>query len=253
MEEAEYNWFQSELGWIKRKLASQEIIARLGYCPKNYPVLRSQFLEDLSALEILGYQKKGTYVEVGGFDGRTFSVTSVFDDMGWEGVLIEPILQKHSESIRNRPNATNIYAAIGNRKATGEVEFTEVLGGGMFSGVGNDHKIDPQLQASTLPRRVVKVPFMSMDTALQGVWKEPVQIDLAVIDVEGNEVELLDGFSLDIWKPRLVIIEDNSGGVDKSIDPFFEADYFLLGHDQCNRYYGRKDDAVICRWKNPTA
>lgn len=253
MEEAERNWFQSELGWIKRKLASQEIIARLGYCPKNYPVLRSQFLEDLSALEILGYPKEGTYVEVGGFDGRTFSVTSVFDDMGWEGVLIEPIAAKNAESIVNRPHAWHINAAIGNRNSTGYVDFTEVVGGGMFSGVGSEHKVDLKLQAATLPRRVVKVPIMSMDIALQGVWKDPVQIDLAVIDVEGNEAELLDGFSLDIWKPRLVIIEDNSGGVNKSIDPFFEADYFLLGNDQCNRYYGRKDDPIICRWKNPTA
>lgn len=239
------------LDQLRRKVYTQDVLNRLGYKPIAYPEFRSQFFEDGTAWDILDHQLEGNYVEVGGFDGKTFSVTSVFDAMGWDGVLIEPILHQHAKSIRNRPNASHVHAAIGNRHAFGEVEFTEVIGGGMFSGI--DVRVDPKLKAAAMPTKKVRVPTMSMDQALFSVWCEPVTIDLAVIDVEGNEADLLDGFSLDVWRPRLVIIEDNSFGKDKTLDPFFEKDYHLIGYLACNRLYGRRDDEIIMRWVNPTA
>lgn len=242
------------LNEIKRKVYAQDVLNRLGstYKPKMYPEFRSQFGEDMVAWDILGNQIEGSYLEVGGFDGLSYSVTSVFDAMGWDGLLIEPILSKHVESLKNRPNAAHIHAAIGSKQASGTVAFTEVIGAAMFSGVG-ELDIQEQLAASKMPRKTSLVPYMPMDQALESIWPGGKCLDLAVIDVEGHECELLDGFSLNRWRPRLIIIEDNSFGQSTAINCFFENDYVLLGTLACNRIYGRKDDTQIMRWRNPTA
>jgi len=41
-----------------------------------------------------------------------------------------------------------------------------------------------------------------------------------VIDVEGGELEVLDGFDLQIQRPRVLIIEDNSMGRDPALRNF---------------------------------
>ena len=37
----------------------------------------------------------------------------------------------------------------------------------------------------------------------------PMPIDFVSIDVEGHEVEVLSGFDLARWRPRLILVEDH--------------------------------------------
>jgi hypothetical protein len=39
--------------------------------------------------------------------------------------------------------------------------------------------------------------------------KAPVPLDFVSIDVEGHEVDVLRGFDLQRWRPRLIVIEDH--------------------------------------------
>ncbi|USN99340.1 MAG: hypothetical protein H6810_01285 [Phycisphaeraceae bacterium] len=55
------------------------------------PVLRSEWGEDLVALELFGWKHEGYYIEVGAYDGRRFSVTAALDELGWRGLLVEPV------------------------------------------------------------------------------------------------------------------------------------------------------------------
>lgn len=241
---------EHQLQQIKRKLYSQEAINRLGYVPKMYPEFRSQFGEDMLAWDMLGNALTGTYVELGGFDGRSLSVTYAMDAIGWKGLLIEPIKARFEESLRNRPNAIHLNYLIGKRGSAGHAELQVVEGLEMFSGAAGN-KIDFQKAANKL-KRIERVLTTDMDSALVEAFPGESQIDLAVIDVEGSECDVLDGFSFDIWKPRVVIIEDNSFGEDKSMDKYFD-DYQLYGLLACNRVYGRKDDPQVWRFMNPTA
>jgi hypothetical protein len=47
---------------------------------------------------------------------------------------------------------------------------------------------------------------MTLNTLLE-THNFPKQFDVLVIDVEGHELEVLQGFSLDVWQPKLIIIE----------------------------------------------
>jgi FkbM family methyltransferase len=238
----------NELSAIKRKLYSQEAISRLGYVPEVYPEFRSQFGEDMIAWDMLGNAIDGTYVEVGGFDGRSLSVTYALDAMGWNGLLIEPIKARFEESKIRRPYASHRNALLGKKGSSGLSELQIVEGSEMFSGA-NGNKIDFE-PAAAKPKRIETVETTDLDTALLDA--DINQLDLAVIDVEGSECDILDGFSLHVWKPRVIIIEDNSFGKDKSMDKYFD-DYQLYGMLACNRVYGRKDDPQVWRFMNPTA
>jgi len=238
-----------ELLGIRRKLYSTEAIQRLGRVPHMYPEFRSQFGEDMLAWDMLGNSLSGNYVEVGGFDGKTFSVSYAFDAIGWSGVLIEPVHERHLESLKNRngPKTMSLNFAIGPRGSTGTAKFLDV---GMFS-VSDGHEID-FAPAAARPKREIIVPITDMDKALAIRWPKPVQIDLAVIDVEGAECDLLDGFLLNVWRPRVVIVEDNTFGKSDALNKYFESDYQFYGMLHCNRIYGRIDDSVVWRFMNPT-
>ena len=45
--------------------------------------------------------------------------------------------------------------------------------------------------------------------------RAPVAFDFLSIDVEGHELEVLGGFDLARWRPRLVLLEDHVGNLDK--------------------------------------
>jgi hypothetical protein len=52
---------------------------------------------------------KGTYIELGAFDGKTESNTIFFDKcLGWEGLLIEGQSDSYEKVILNRPHAVKL-------------------------------------------------------------------------------------------------------------------------------------------------
>jgi Methyltransferase FkbM domain len=54
---------------------------------------------------------------------------------------------------------------------------------------------------------VAEVPVKTLDEILTDA-KAPVPLDLVSIDVESHEIEVLEGFDLAKWRPRLILIED---------------------------------------------
>jgi hypothetical protein len=54
----------------------------------------------------------------------------------------------------------------------------------------------------------IEVPIRTLDAILEEI-AAPAPIDFVSIDVEGHEVEVLSGFDLARWRPRLLLIEDH--------------------------------------------
>ena len=235
-----------EMMLIKRNSYSQTAAAN-GYIVE----FRSQYGEDMLAWDMLYRSFNGTYVEVGGFDGLSYSVSSAFDDMRWCGVLIEANPVMFQKSLANRPSMRchKRHLAIGAVDNT-TVDFDIPVGAGMFAGISTTRDTHGNAYVDALPVNTISVPSCTMDRALE-LAADIETYDLAVIDVEGGEIELLKGFNLNRWKPRVVIIEDNSLGKDKSMDPFFAADYLLFAWIGSNRVYARTDAEVVMRFCRP--
>ena len=70
---------------------------------------------------VFGQRADGTFVEVGAFDGDTYSNTSCLADLGWRGLYIEPIERSWRQCVeRHRRNArvSVLNAAIGPTETT---------------------------------------------------------------------------------------------------------------------------------------
>lgn len=215
-----------------------------GRKPRERIVFRSQYGEDSLIWDLLGGQTEGLYVECGGFDGLTFSVTSAFDSMGWDGLLVEAIPERHAECVRNRPNAIVRHAALcgPGRPPTAEFHVVDVEGGMLSHGATTQAH-----ERRTAPHagRNITVPATTMDALLEEHFPGR-RLDVAVIDVEGGETELLRGFSLARWAPRVLLIEDNARLDDTPLARAMAAlPYAQIGWLNVNRVYVHRDEQAI--------
>jgi len=72
---------------------------------------------------------------------------------------------------------------------------------------GSHSSFDARLNlAEVKPEGSIEVSVRTLDDILAEV-NAPF-IDLVSIDVEGHELDVLDGFNLSHWRPRLILIED---------------------------------------------
>ncbi|MBE9203862.1 FkbM family methyltransferase [Synechocystis salina LEGE 06099] len=156
----------------------------------------------------LGEIHDGYFVEVGAFDGVSFSNSSCLIDAGWSGLLIEPVPQ-FAEMCRRRyqdnDNVTVIECAVGENISTVEISVAEALSTTniqMLEIYKNLHWSKHVVTNS--PKIFVKQ--RTLDNILDELSPD-IKIDVLIIDVEGNEEYVFAGFSLSRWRPRMVVVE----------------------------------------------
>lgn len=226
-------------------LQAERKLAHEGKKPRNLVTFRSQFGEDLVVWELLEAQTSGFYIEVGAFDGRSFSVSAFLDDMGWDGVLIEAIPEMAEKCKANRPHARVQHAALTRPGAPAELDLTITADqfGGMLSYTGDNTDHAQKMRASGVPARSVRVPAMTLASLLDSHPTPVKTIDVAVIDVEGSELDVLAGLDLARYAPRLLIVEDNTQGRDEAMTNFFRSQpYTLMGMVGVSRIYLHNTD-----------
>jgi FkbM family methyltransferase len=210
--------------------------------PRRRIEFRSQFGEDLWIWDVLGWQTQGFFIEVGAFDGYHYSVTYALEAMGWNGLLIEALPGPYAKCRESRPNSRVVNAALGRRGATGTAKFVSVHDqyGGMLSYA--DAKTD---HARTIAQNKFKTTTIEANlTSLDELLKDHTgPIDAAVIDVEGAELDVLNGFDLDKHKPRLLLLEDNEMGKNPALGDYMSTKpYIFAGWLAVNRLYVRADE-----------
>lgn len=203
----------------------------------------SQFGEDLLIWELLGHQPRGFFIEAGAFDGYHFSITYALEAIGWTGLLVEALPEPMERCRSRRPGSRVIGAALSRPGAPSSAAFAVIEDhyGGMFSYLKDTEQ---QLQdTSWAKRHTINVPVTTLDSLLVG---HTGPIDAAVIDVEGGELDLLDGFDLNRFRPRILIIEDNSMGRDPALTNYMSGfPYQLALRLSVNAVFVRNDEAEV--------
>ena len=100
----------------------------------------------------------------------------------------------------------------------------------------------------------IEVPVVTVDellcperenpSAVGSPWIPRVgwRIDLVSIDVEGGEMDVLDGFDLDRFRPRILLIENDRPSAQE-IEPYLcERGYRKFHHQKTKDFYVRVDD-----------
>ena len=156
--------------------------------------------------EFFGGVRSGFFVEVGANRPQQESQTWHLEQHGWTGILIEPQPELASDLCSAR-SAKVFAVACSSPENAGRRMKLHVAGA--LSALDRD-RMAPGAQ----PERVIEVPARTLDDVLIAACA-PRQLDFLSIDVEGHELEVLSGFDLARWRPRLVLLEDHVGNLKK--------------------------------------
>ncbi len=171
----------------------------------------SQFGEAIDIDWAFGKDFIGTAVDVGASDGISNSNTAHLEARGWTVLCIEPN-RKYEQ--RLRANRAHVQMVACGAKHADNVPFKvyEVTPGNFEAGsaLNPSKSIQAEMKKAKIKQRTIKVAVRTLDSCLEQA--RLVKLDLVSIDVEGGEVDVLAGFNIDFWKPRVVILEDWDGG-----------------------------------------
>ena len=76
------------------------------------PRAPSQHGEELVIWEFFAGQRCGFFVEIGAYDGVTFSNTYLLEAAGWNGILVEANPRRFQECRKERPYSSCVQAAV---------------------------------------------------------------------------------------------------------------------------------------------
>lgn len=189
--------------------------------------------------DVFGPDFVGSFVEVGAFDGMTYSNTWGLANAGWTGIYIEPhpdFAARCAEVHKDNKNITVLPFACAEYEGTMPLTVWGEVSTGRLSKWNRDWGMD-----ENSPR--IQVPVRRLDQLITQ------KFDLLVIDVEEMEIEVLLG-ATGLQKPKMVIVElhegqgtgpDQKGYQEPWVTEFHvEAGYRKIYADTINTIYVRE-------------
>lgn len=157
--------------------------------------------------QFFGNSGRGFFVEVGANEPASiYSQTWHLEQLGWTGILIEPNRALFDELVRKRPRSKvyNVACSSPEKAGTAELKIPFMADGKIDTGKAAleteiDHAGFPAYQTESV--KVVTLDSILNDNKID-------RIDLLSIDVEGTELDVLRGFDLGRYRPRLILLED---------------------------------------------
>jgi FkbM family methyltransferase len=174
--------------------------------------------------------KPGVFIEVGAYDPTELSQTHHLETAGWTGILIEP-QRECAERLRHLRKARVFELAAGAPEQEGRSLPFQIAGA--------LSTLQPSIKALDVQATEVRlVPVRTLDSIIADAKID--KVDFVSIDVEGAELNVLRGFSLSKYCPRLVLIEDDVHQLDKH--RHMEAHgYKLVRRTALNNWYVPRD------------
>lgn len=163
--------------------------------------------------EIFFEKENGFFIELGAYDGLTQSNTAFFEKTkNWTGILIEASRDRYEECVKNRPNSKCVNTAC---STTDNASISFNHENGLMSKVVDDG--------------VYSCDTSTLETILDNCEVDR-NIDFLSLDVEGHELEVLEGLNLCKYRPNYMLIElwdDNEFDVKTLL---YDNNYRCLGN-----------------------
>lgn len=206
------------------------------------PIFRAQHGEDAMLAQIFN-TRKGVCVEVGGFDGLSLSNSLFFEEIGWRCVVVEP-MPRFAEKIRVNRDCIVIEAAASS--AAGEAEFVVAEGAEVLSTLkGNAAELE-RIELAGAVQQTIRVKTDTLDHMLQSNRIDT--FDFISVDVEGAELDVLKGLSLEKYNPRVILVEENDLRPDSRVRRHLRSrGYRGFRRTGCNIWYARVDDPLVTK------
>lgn len=167
---------------------------------------------------------RGRFVEVGSFDGPTYSNVWQFVKAGWTGIMIEPMPDNLTKLRDNLASVPNHNVTVVPMAATDKPGLIPMFFEREGSREAKPGELTHQIQA------------MRLDDILEHLRWEP-DFDILVIDVETHEQPVLRGFDLAKWGPKVAIVEAYD----------WQRDWILKRFDGYHLYYADGLNVILVR------
>jgi FkbM family methyltransferase len=150
----------------------------------------------------------GRFLDVGAYDGKTFSNTLKLYERGWSGVLVEPspcVFKSLSKQYEGSTRVKLVQKAVGNKM--GAIDFYD-CGGDAISSTSLEHK---KKWEAGYKCKYDKITVQSI------TWKallDEVGYDFGFvnIDTEGTNLSLLMDFPFNKCLPMVLCVEHDGNG-----------------------------------------
>jgi len=170
----------------------------------------SQSNQDLYVYENYFKNKpRGVFVDIGAHDGKTLSNTLFYENLGWEGICIEPLPSIYKKLILTR-KCKCVCGAISD-KDTDTVEFNAIEGyAEMLSGIADNYdprhseRVTRELVSYGGSKSTIKVPNFKFNELI-----DYTHIDFLSVDTEGNELNILKTIDFNKYVIDVITVENN--------------------------------------------
>lgn len=160
-------------------------------------------------------KEKLTYLEVGAYNGLDYSNTlCLHQELGWNGLLVEPIKQYFEECLKNRPNDTCVNALLSSNE-TGEIPIFKA---GPMSQVATGKSLGISLRGKLKGLFIQLIPrvlrsgggmeYIRMSTVNNICAENQInELNFISCDVEGMEHEVLNGINFHKLDTLAILVE----------------------------------------------
>jgi FkbM family methyltransferase len=151
----------------------------------------------------------GTCVDIGASEPIEGNNTYFFESIGWDVYCIEANPNQYRKLKDKRKNVFSFACGCENLE---QVEFTICsIFDGQNQGAVSSLRVDERLLSEHMQYNPVlekvKVRLRTLDSFLEE--QSISKIDFISIDTEGTEVDVLKGFNIEKYHPKLLVIENN--------------------------------------------
>ena len=193
--------------------------------------LHSNWGIDLMAEDYFKNKKTGFFIDVGCHQPLLNNNTYILYPKGWRGINID--LDFGAIDMFNffRKADTNIQAAISNSVGKKNLYFFH-----------NRSAINTLSQtAENKAREIREVKTFTLNDIIENSQFKNKEIDFLSVDVEGTEIEVLQGLDFNKYKPKLVVLEF----IDFNVSEYYNLKIDNILNSSINKYMENQNYKLV--------
>lgn len=200
----------------------------------------AQNFEDLTLWRSLQLFGPGYYIDVGANHPTHDSVTRALYERGWRGINIEPVAAYYQALAAERIDDINLCMAVGAREEL--LTLHEIADTGLST---LDTAVAEQNRRAGMQVTPYQVPVRRLVDICAEHLAEDRPLHFLKIDVEGFEMQVLEGMDFQRWRPWIVLLESPFNRIPEWEPLLLDAGYQFVQFDAINRFYVAREHAGL--------
>jgi len=178
-------------------------------------------------------KKNGFFIDIGAYDGETDSNSLFFENIGWNGVCIEPNPEMFEKLQKIRKCICFPYA-ISDKEET--LQFFQIKEGGPSTLSGLVEEYTQEAIARINNYNIDDFNYIDIECKTFNSLINNFNINYLSLDTEGNELKILQSIDFNVYNIEVITVENNDYD-NKFLNFFSNKPYQFVGRLGCDELY----------------